>query len=221
MNKTALVIGATGLVGNELVDILLDQEYYDSVKVVVRRPLDIAHPKLQSIILEDFDKMEEVKYQLDANDYYCCLGTTIKTAGSKEAFRKVDLEYPFQIAQIAKSSTGFRSFLIVTAAGSNAKSSIFYNQVKGELENKLKDLNLRSLKIFHPTLLLGDRSGFRFGEVFGKWVLKVISLVYPNYWSVEARDVAKSMFEAVKAEKVGEETFEAKEIVQMAKSVNS
>ncbi len=219
MSKKALVIGATGLVGRELVKVLLMEDHYHEVKVVVRRTLGIHHEKLKEIKLEDFDRLYDMKSELDAHDYFCCLGTTIKTAGSKEAFRKVDLEYPYKLAQIAGECAQFQSYLIVTAAGSNVNSNIFYNQVKGEIEGKLKALNLKSLKIFQPTLLLGDRSEFRFGESVGKWVLKLVSLVIPNHWSVHASDVAKSMFVTAKSEKLGTETIEAKRIVQLAKSI--
>ncbi len=160
---TALIVGATGLVGKHLLDHMLTKTYYSKIKILSRRALEMDDPRVEVIVISDFAEMNSISEQLQAEDYYCVLGTTIKLAGSKENFKKVDLDYPLMLAEIAQKSPEFRQYLVVTAAGSNADSPLFYNQVKGQLEEGLKQLHLRGLKIFRPSLLLGSAvtSGWR------------------------------------------------------------
>ncbi len=161
--KTALLVGASGLIGSQLLKKLLDSPYYKSVIVLARKPLGLMHPKLQEYIF-DFENPDAS--MVHGNDVFCCLGTTIKKAGSKEAFQKVDLVYPIQIARLAKNN-GAEKFLIVTAMGANSNSSIFYNQVKGKVEQELREIEYPTLHIFRPSLLLGERTERRVGERIG------------------------------------------------------
>src|SRR4051812_20296261 len=126
--KTALVIGATGLVGKQVLANLLESADYHEVKALTRKSLNLQHPKLKEIIF-DFDSPD--KEVVKADDIFCCLGTTIKKAGSQDAFRKVDLEYPLKIASLAKIN-GAEKYLIVSSMGADSKSVFFYNRVKGE-----------------------------------------------------------------------------------------
>lgn len=192
--RAAIVVGATGLTGRALVKQLCENEEYNSVTVIARRKLDFVHPKLE-VKIREFDRLEESDIEF-ANELYCCLGTTIKKAGSKEAFEKVDFEYPLYIASLAKKR-GVPHMLVITAMGANENSAFYYNRVKGKLEHDLIELNLQRLSIIRPSLLVGNRDEFRFGEKTGEVVLKIAKpfLVGPLKRSraIEASQVAKAM----------------------------
>ncbi|MFL6558760.1 MAG: oxidoreductase, partial [Bacillus sp. (in: firmicutes)] len=153
-------------------------------------------------------------------DVFCCLGTTIKKAKSKEAFRKVDYEYPIEAAKIA-SVCGVEKFLIITAMGSNVKSKIFYNQVKGEIEESLGKLILPSVHIFRPSLLLGERTEFRFGEKIAANTSAVINALMVGplrpYKAIEASNVAAAMAAVAESGKSGVNIYPSHEIEQIAK----
>ena len=195
-NLTALVAGATGLIGQELVDLLLQSDRYSEVRVLVRRPIEKQHPKLVSVVY-DFDQPDASQVQGD--DVFCCLGTTMKKAGSKEAFAKVDHEYPLQIACLAKQN-GAAQYLIVTAMGADPGSAFFYNRVKGKVEEDLKGVGFDALHIFRPSLLLGDRDEKRLGEKIGEKVMKIFDPVMlgplRKYRAIEAAKVARAMLTA-------------------------
>lgn len=162
-SRTALLVGATGLIGRQLLIKLLHVPYYDSVIVLTRSSLNITHTKLTEINF-NFEKPDGKV--VVADDVFCCLGTTIKKAGSKEAFKKVDLEYPLAIATLAQKN-GAEKFLIVSSMGASEESSFFYNQVKGQVEQRLAALKFPVLHIFRPSLLLGNRQESRLGEKLG------------------------------------------------------
>lgn len=195
--RTAVVIGATGLIGRELVEVLCSEKRYEQVKVVTRRPFSSKYSRVVNYVLEDFASLASLKDQLHGEDYFCALGTTIKEAGSKEEFEKVDYQYPLEFAQIAQSSPRFRQYLVVTALGAKEGSPIFYNRVKGKLEESLKRLGLSSLKIFRPSLLLGKRDNARFGEEVAKVITKVISVLAVGLkrrpGAIPAKTVAQAM----------------------------
>jgi uncharacterized protein YbjT (DUF2867 family) len=202
MAKTALVAGSTGLIGKELVRLLLADPNYDRVIALLRKPLNIQHEKLIQQVT-DFERLEEISDNFpEEADVFCTLGTTIKAAKSKEAFRKVDFEYPVRLAQIAKKY-GAKHFLIVTAMGANPDSRIFYNQVKGQVEEKLKELELSGLHIFRPSLLLGDREEFRIAERIGSALAKLISFAMVGglrrYKPIHSLEVAQAMVRAAQS----------------------
>ena len=164
--RTALVAGATGLVGGYLIRHLIEDPAYAQVVVMARRPLDgIASPKLQTIIA-DFDALDEATTGVTADDAFCALGTTIRKAGSQPAFYKVDHDYIVSFARIAKAA-GAKRFMLVSAIGADAASSIFYSRVKGETERDVAALGFETLHIFRPSLLLGDRAERRPLEALG------------------------------------------------------
>ncbi len=188
--KTALVIGATGLIGKHLTIKLLKSNFYEKVKVLVRKPLDINHPNLEQIIV-DFDNLDTSK--IIADDVFCCLGTTMKKAGSKPAFYKVDFTYPLEVAKAALSN-GAKQYLIVTAMGADEKSMIFYNRVKGEIEKALSDLHYPTLLIFRPSMLIGERDETRLGEKIGEILMNSLSFLIPEkYKAIEGEKVANAM----------------------------
>ncbi|KMY28988.1 oxidoreductase [Lysinibacillus xylanilyticus] len=192
--RAAIVVGATGLTGTSLVEQLCENDEYVSVTVIARRAPAYSHPKLE-VKIRNFDTLEEKDIEF-AHELYCCLGTTIKKAGSREEFEKVDFEYPLTIASLAKKR-GIPHMLVITAMGANESSPFYYNRVKGKLEHDLMELGLQRLSIIRPSLLVGEREEFRLGEKAGEKVLKLVKplLVGPLKRSraIEASQVAKAM----------------------------
>ncbi|WP_427109299.1 oxidoreductase [Lysinibacillus xylanilyticus] len=192
--RAAIVVGATGLTGTSLVEQLCENDEYVSVTVIARRAPAYTHPKLE-VKIRNFDTLEEKDIEF-AHELYCCLGTTIKKAGSREEFEKVDFEYPLTIASLAKKR-GILHMLVITAMGANESSPFYYNRVKGKLEHDLMELGLQRLSIIRPSLLVGEREEFRLGEKAGEKVLKLVKplLVGPLKRSraIEASQVAKAM----------------------------
>ncbi|WP_324729842.1 oxidoreductase [Lysinibacillus fusiformis] len=192
--RAAIVVGATGLAGSSLVEQLCENDEYVSVTVIARKKPTFKHPKLE-VKIRDFDRLEEQDIAF-AHELYCCLGTTIKKAGSRKAFEKVDFEYPLAIASLAKKR-GIPHFLVITAMGANESSPFYYNRVKGKLEHDLMELGLQQLSIIRPSLLVGERNEFRLGEKVGEKVLKLAKplLIGPlkRFRAIEASQVAKAM----------------------------
>lgn len=192
--RSAIVVGATGLTGSSLIEQLCENDEYVSVIVIARRELQYKHPKLE-VKIRNFDTLEEKDIEF-AHELYCCLGTTIKKAGAREAFEKVDFEYSLAIASLAKKQ-GVPHMLVITAMGANEQSRFYYNRVKGKLENALIELGLQRLSIIRPSLLVGPREEFRLGEKVGEKLLKLANplLIGPLKRSraIEASQVAKAM----------------------------
>ncbi|MGC5324312.1 oxidoreductase [Brevibacillus sp. SYSU BS000544] len=217
--KSALLFGASGLVGSHLLQYLLRDERYYRIDIVVRTPLPLNHPKLQQHVI-DFHQLEQHRELFAVDHVFCCLGTTIKKAKSREAFIQVDKTYPLEIAYLAKAS-GVQQFHVITAMGSNSTSSLFYNRVKGELENELRKIDFPSLLIYRPSLLLGDRHEFRLGEKIGSIIFKAASFVMigplAKYKAIEANIVAKGMLHTAHREKpTGVVILESEEIRRIA-----
>lgn len=174
----ALLVGATGLVGSALLEKLLAQDDCRELTLFVRRPLDGTAARIASaaganasklrVIAADFDRMAEALSDVEAEVVYCALGTTIRKAKTKEAFRKVDFDYPLMLGQWAQNG-GSRKYVAVTAMGASTTSPFFYSRVKGELEEELAELKLPELHLFRPSLLLGKRQELRLGELLGSW----------------------------------------------------
>ncbi len=190
--KTAIIAGATGLIGSQLLELLLNDGDYSQVIALSRKPAPWTHPKLQNLVV-DFDKLGETGTALKGHDVYCCLGTTMKQAGSKEAFRKVDFDYPLSLAQITHQQ-GAKQFLLVTALGASKESSVFYNRVKGEVQEAIGLIGFESLHIFQPSLLLGHRLEKRKGEGGAEAVMKFLDVLIPKkYKAIESAKVARAM----------------------------
>jgi len=202
--KTALVVGATGLVGRYLVDELLEHGTFDRVVIWVRKPIDLQHPILHQKMI-DFEQIGPV--DIEVHSVYCCLGTTIRKAGRKDVFRRVDLEFPLQVAQLALEA-GAHAYGIVTSMGADPLSKFFYNQIKGEVEKELAALGYNRLLILRPSMLLGERTESRWGETIGKLFMQLFSFLIPlNYKAVHARKVARAMRMKMEDAKLGTEVL--------------
>ncbi len=204
MRKTAIVAGSTGLVGTRLVELLTRVPDYGCVIALTRKPHQAAQGTLQWRAA-DFEHLArvlaDVRGSADAPlDVFCCLGTTIKVAGSEQAFRRVDFEYVVALGRWAKDA-GARRLVVVSALGANASSHVFYNRVKGEAEDALRGLGLASLVVLQPSLLDGDRKEFRLGERVTLAALRPIRALFPkSVRPVRDIDVAAAMLEAARAE---------------------
>lgn len=214
--KRALVVGATGLVGASLVNTLLEAPEYEKVIVWVRKSTGIKNNRLLEKII-DFEMLDTYKLEGKVNHIFCCLGTTIKKAKTREAFKKVDLGYIVSLARKAKEKD-VSQFLVISAMGADINSGVFYNRVKGQMEGELNNLGLRGLKIFRPSLLLGDRTEFRFGEKAAEVVSKCIPFIFngglKQYKPVYGNIVANAMYNFAIEEKAGIEAYSS-EVIQI------
>lgn len=198
---TALVLGATGLVGKALVTQLLNDNRYSQVTCLIRRPFAAADfedktNKLQPVVI-DFEQLDDMQGYFAVDHVYVCLGTTIKKAGTKAAFRKIDFEYVHAAAQIA-SLQRVKSFVWISSVGANAKSGNFYLRVKGELENAIFAIpNLQNAFAVRPSLLLGERQESRVAEqlgiLAGRIIAKLLIGRLEKYRPIDAQDVAHQM----------------------------
>lgn len=205
MARSVLLLGATGLIGNHCLHLLLQDESYEKVIAFVRSPMTLSHPKLEQCQV-DYEQMERHTAPARVHDVFCCLGTTIKKAGSQAAFRRVDFEYPLQIAQLALRE-GAQQFLLVSSLGAHPASPVFYSRVKGEVEAALTKLPFRALHIFRPSLLLGERPEFRLGEKIGEYAYKATSFLWQGplrkYRPITAQTVAAAMVHLAKQDQSG------------------
>lgn len=211
--KTALIAGSTGLIGKQLLELVLVDPYYAEVKAISRTPISNANPKFKNIVL-DSDGLEANADRLKADDVFCCLGTTIRKAGSKDAFRKIDYEYPLALANHTKNQ-GAAQFLLITSLGADKNSGVFYNQVKGQVEEVIASVNFQSYRIFRPSLLMGPRSESRSGEEAAKVFFKYFGFLVPlKYKGIESIKVARAMLHFAKQNQNGKFIHESKELQQ-------
>ena len=216
MKKTALLAGATGLVGSALLPLLLASGRYAKVIVVGRRPVVVQHPKLVQVVT-DLGQLESERLRLIADDVFCCLGTTIKQAGSQEAFYKVDFLYVVQLAALTAANFAAQ-FLVVSSLGADANSRVYYSRVKGEMEEAVRQTPFRAIHIFRPSLLLGERAAPRLGERFGAAVLALARPLLRGGWRkyrpVTAATVAQAMLRAAEDEGSGTQVHSSETLEQ-------
>lgn len=218
MSRTALLAGASGLTGGILLTQLLADARYAKVHALVRNQALAKHKKLTEHVI-DFERIGALPKM---DDVFCCLGTTIKKAGSKEAFRRVDFDYVVNVARAAKAS-GAKRFLVMSSLGANAKSTIFYSRVKGEMEAALDEFGFDELHIFQPSLLAGDRAkshvAERMGEQIGIAAFKLFSplLMGPakKYRAIAPSQVAHAMIAAAFSNKRGRTVYASDVIADM------
>lgn len=193
--KTAIVFGATGLVGSHLLTLLEQDSRYSHIKVFGRSKPHFTTDKVE-FFLGDLRNPERLAGQLTGDDLYICLGTTIKAAGSKPEFRRIDLDLPVKVAELAKKN-GVSTIAVISSLGANADSRNFYLHTKGEMENLLIAQMFEKTVILRPSMLLGKRNEFRLGEEIGKRLFKGLAFLFQGklrrYRAVEAADVAAVM----------------------------
>ena len=217
---TVLLLGASGLIGSHCLTLLLSDDRFDKVIAVVRRPLNINHPKLTETIV-DFDKLDKYAAEIKADAVISTLGTTLRKAGSSVMFTKVDYEYQLKVAEIARRN-GAKTFVLLSSAGANKKSVILYSKVKGEVEEAISKLGYDKVIILRPSILLGERAESRPGEAIGQWVAKQLPFLFSGplskYKGIPADTVASAMLNAVQKPYKGVDIVENLDIFEWAKN---
>ena len=193
--RKALIVGASGLIGGFCLQALLNDPAYSEVIALARKPLLTTHRKLNTVIT-NFSNLENDLSNIQVDDVFCCLGTTIKKAGSQEAFKQVDFSLVLTVAEIMRQQ-GAEQFLVISSMGADPNSKVFYSRVKGEMEQALQNLDYPCLRIIRPSLLLGKREEFRFGERIGVMLAPILKPLMigslRKYRPVEAESVAEFM----------------------------
>ncbi|QCD53012.1 NAD(P)H-binding protein [Campylobacter sp. RM16192] len=208
--KTALVVGAAGAVGSELVRQLCEHENYAKVIVLARKQLKFSHEKLEVKIV-NFDEISNLP-SLFVDEVFCALGTTIKQAGSKEQFKKVDFHYTIKIATWAKNGDAKR-FVLMSSNGADENSKFFYLQVKGEVENRIKELGFYSFHVARLPLIDAKRDEFRLGERFAVWLFKFIpKSILKAHHPMTPASIAKAVIKATQSDESGMQIYHPREI---------
>ena len=214
--KTALLFGATGLIGSHLLNLLISNNNYSKIKVFVRSSIELNDPKIE-IIQTDFNNLNNHREDIKGDDCFFCIGTTKKNSPDKNEYKRVELEVPKQVAQIAKSNL-VNSFVFVSSGYADPKSSGDYLKFKGLVEEELKRLNFSKLGIMRPSFLLGNRQEKRVGEKIGIFVFKLLSPLFlgplKKMKPIHSATVAKAMVK-IANENLGKIIFESDEIVEI------
>ena len=217
--KTALLFGSSGLVGGHLLNQLIKDTNYSKIKLFVRSVPEISDPKVE-IIKTDFNSLENHKEDIKGDDCFFCIGTTKHNSPDKDDYRRVELEIPKEVAQIAKSNL-VNSFIFVSALYANPKSSGEYIRFKGQVEEELKELNFPKLGIMRPSFLIGNRKEKRASETIGIFVFKLLSplLLGPlkKMKPIHSETVAKAMIAVIQND-IQQHTLESNEIVEVFKN---
>src|SRR6187397_3574502 len=215
---TATLVGATGLIGSYLLEEMLNDPYFETVRVLIRRRRDITKAKLEKKIV-DFNDSDSVLVALSNSDVvFCAIGSTMKKVkGDKDAYRKIDYDIPVNLARFCKM-TGCEKFILVSSAGANSKSMNFYQRLKGETDEAVKEAGPKTVHIMRPSLLLGERKEFRFGENIGKAFMTSLSFLIPEkYKAIQGKDVTKVMIALAKKNDEGIFVHENSEIRNLCK----
>ncbi|PID26840.1 MAG: nucleoside-diphosphate sugar epimerase [Candidatus Cloacimonadota bacterium] len=194
--KTAIVLGATGLTGAYLLEILLQSKEYKRVKVFTRRSTGKTHEKLEEIVC-DLLKLEEQYNRFKADEVFCCIGTTKAKTPDKKLYHNIDYGIPVSSAKLSEQNN-IPTFSVISAIGSNVKSSIFYSRTKGEMEETILKLNIPNILIYRPSLIYGNRKDNRLFEKMGLLFTKILQLFFvgkmKNYKSIHAKELAKALY---------------------------
>lgn len=218
MEKTAIVFGASGLIGNLLLQKLISDNRYQKIILIVRKSINLEHQKLEEKII-DFNLIEEIN-SIQADEIYCCIGTTIKKAGSKEAFEAVDLDIPSKIAQLALNND-IQKLFIVSSLGANLHTSNFYLKTKARMEHAVAKNPIDTVIFFRPSLLLGSRKEFRFGELIAKIFMPIIHVFLlgslKKYRAIKGKVVAQAMINVANSDYEGLHYLESDQVQKIGK----
>jgi len=219
LQNTVAVIGGTGLVGSHIVDLLKEENACQKIRLLVRRPVEFSHPKLE-IKLVNFELYESLKLAISGcNMVFSAVGTTQhKVKGDQLRYRKIDYDIPVNAARACLETAG-TNFLLVSSVGADSNSKNFYLRLKGEVEEAVQKFPIESISIFRPSMLLGNRKEFRFGERILQSGMKLIAPLFAGKWkkykAIEARDVGAAMVEASKQNKEGLTIYEYDEMKRL------
>ena len=193
--KTAIIFGSTGLIGSQLLNILLQDDEYSTIKAVVRSPISVSHKKLE-VIVNDLTNISSLKKNISGDCCFFCIGTTKSQTPNKNEYRRIEYDIPVQIASIAEKNN-VNCFLYISSLGSNPNTNNTYLKNKGEVEEKLKGLNFKQLTIVKPSILLGKRSKFRLGEFLSQRIFVLLSFLFvgplKKVKPINSKQVAKAM----------------------------
>jgi len=211
--KTVALIGATGLIGSHLMELLHDDDDFITIRVLVRRPVPFNHPKIKVLVIDFADEAAFKAGIAGCDAVFCAIGTTNKKVkGDKAAYRKVDYDITVNAAKFC-TETGCRHFLLVSSVGANSKGGNFYIKLKGEVEDQVRSISIPSVSIFRPSMLLGKRQESRPLETIAQVMSKPLSFLFPSqYKPIAAEDVAKAMVAACKQDKPGFHIYHFKEM---------
>lgn len=211
MAFTAIVLGGTGMTGSLLLQQLLNDNDCTNVRALTRKPLALEHPKLESIVI-DFNNENAFREAIRGDVLFCCIGTTIGKAGSKDAFRKVDYDIPVKAATFARAN-GVKQYLLISAVGAGISSASFYSRTKGEVERSVQQAGLFGVHIFRPSFLIGNREENRPTEKIAGVVWPVVSLFFwgrmKKWRGIKAATVASAMVSVAKRNEEGIHIYES------------
>ncbi len=219
MKKKAIIIGSTGLIGNYLLELLLNDENFETILALVRQPMSSKNKKLK-YLQTNFENLENISDQIQGDCLFICVGSTIAKSKTKEAFFKIDYKLPVDISALAIKN-GITTCLVVSSLGANAHSSNFYLQTKGKMEHDIEKLGFKSLVFMRPSLLFGARQEFRLGELIGKFTMKLMGPLFigplKKYRGIEGKTVAIAMLKTSLQERSGTCIYESDKIEILAK----
>lgn len=218
-----MLVGATGLVGRHCLDLLLRDPFFTEVRVISRKTLYREDPKLTESVI-DFDRLEEAAGEIRGDVTICCIGSTLKTAGDRETFMKIDREYVARIAGISHRN-GCRHFLVVSAAGSNKNSLFFYSRVKGLMEEDIRTIPFEAVSIFQPSLIEGERKEVRVMEMLSLKISRLLSFIFKGslkkYEPNKAEDIARAICYTAKNKQHGLHIYPSPEIKKLSAAYTS
>lgn len=222
MKKKAILLGASGLIGSNLLTQLLDSPHYETVLVVLRKKLNREHPKLQQLLV-DFDKLNDYRSQIIGDVVFCCLGSTKSKTPDLEIYRKIDYLYPLDAASIAQAN-GATQYHLVSSMGANPKSNIFYSRTKGETERDLQSIPFKSIHIYRPSLLDGKRKEHRAAEGLMIGIMRILNPILiaslRKYRSIKIENVALAMLKISLKDSEGIFIYPSDKIVEIATTNN-
>ena len=192
MKKTAIILGATGLTGDILLEKLLEDDTYDKIKLFSRSSVGINSPKIEEFIIDMF-QLETHSETFKADVVFCCIGTTKSKTPNKDTYKKIDYGIPVAAAKLAKQND-IKTFIVISALGASENSNVFYNKTKGEMQRDVLLQKIKNTYILQPSLIVGDRNESRFGENLAEVFMKVFGFLIPaKYKMIEAETIAEAM----------------------------
>lgn len=194
MKKTAIILGATGLTGSHLLELLLQDSDYERVKVFTRNKLPITHPKIEEHVI-DLLKLSDFANEFTADVVFCCIGTTKAKTPNKELYRAIDYGIPVEAAKLANQNS-INQFIVISALGANSESKVFYSQLKGKMERDVLAQHIEHTHLLQPSLIVGERKEKRTGEDFSKHLMKLFGFLIPaRYKMIHGKTIAKAMIQ--------------------------